>query len=270
VQISCAMSLHLKRPLVFLDLETTGTNVATDRIVEIAMVKIFPDGSRQVKVKRIHPGIPIPPDATAVHGISDQDVAGCPSFKQVANEIKQFLDQCDLAGYNLHRFDIPMLVEEFLRAGQSFNLKDRHIIDVQKIFFRMEPRDLSAAYRFYCGKEIQHAHSAEADATATYEVLQAQLKKYAELQACHDLESLAKFTSDGDFVDVGRRMIRQNGEVLFNFGKHKGKPVRQVLTEEPQYYDWIMNGEFLLDTKEKLTEIWNSLQLENLKRAGKV
>lgn len=263
------MSLNLKRPLVFLDLETTGTNVATDRIVEIAMVKILPDGQKQIKVKRIHPGMPIPPEATAVHGISDEDVAHCPSFKEVANEIKQFLDHCDLAGYNLHRFDIPMLVEEFLRVGQAFSLKDRHIIDVQKIFFRMEPRDLSAAYRFYCGKDMHDAHRAEADALATYEVLQAQLKKYTELQSCTNVEALAAFTSDGDFVDVGRRMIRQNGEVLFNFGKHKGKPVRQVLTEEPQYYDWIMNGEFLLDTKEKLTEIWNSMHMENLKRSGK-
>ncbi|MCL6524003.1 MAG: 3'-5' exonuclease [Thermoflavifilum sp.] len=263
------MPLQLKRPLAFLDLETTGVNLANDRIVEIAIVKIFPDGQQKNKVKRVNPGIPIPPEATAIHGITDKDVANCPTFKDVANEIKQFLDNCDLAGYNLHRFDIPMLVEEFLRADQEFSLKDRHIIDVQKIFFRMEPRDLSAAYRFYCGKEFPQAHHAEADAWATYEVLQAQLNKYPELQACQDLACLAEFTSEGDFVDVGRRMIRINGVEVFNFGKHKGKPVREVLRDEPQYYDWIKNGEFLLDTKNKLDEIWNSMLKEKLNRSGK-
>lgn len=253
-------ALQLNRPLAFIDLETTGTNVATDRIVEIAIVKIMPDGSRQSKVKRLNPTIPIPPASTAVHGISDADVQNEPTFKQVANELRQFLQNCDIAGYNSNRFDIPLLVEEFLRVGLDFEIAGRRFIDVQKIFHLMEKRTLGAAYKFYCDKTLDNAHSAEADAMATYEILQAQIDRYKELQ--NDVTALADFTKEEAFVDFGRRFILENGVEIFNFGKHKGRPVRVVLKEEPQYYDWMMKSDFSLHTKQKLTEIYNSMMLK--------
>lgn len=253
-------ALQLNRPLAFIDLETTGTNVATDRIVEIAIVKIMPDGSRQSKVKRLNPTIPIPPASTAVHGISDADVQNAPTFKQVANELRQFLQNCDIAGYNSNRFDIPLLVEEFLRVGLDFEIAGRRFIDVQKIFHLMEKRTLGAAYKFYCDKTLDNAHSAEADAMATYEILQAQIDRYKELQ--NDVTALADFTKEEAFVDFGRRFILENGVEIFNFGKHKGRPVRVVLKEEPQYYDWMMKSDFPLHTKQKLTEIYNSMMLK--------
>lgn len=253
-------ALQLNRPLAFIDLETTGTNVATDRIVEIAIVKIMPDGSRQSKVKRLNPTIPIPPASTAVHGISDADVQNEPTFKQVANELRQFLQNCDIAGYNSNRFDIPLLVEEFLRVGLDFEIAGRRFIDVQKIFHLMEKRTLGAAYKFYCDKTLDNAHSAEADAMATYEILQAQIDRYKELQ--NDVTALADFTKEEAFIDFGRRFILENGVEIFNFGKHKGRPVRVVLKEEPQYYDWMMKSDFPLHTKQKLTEIYNSMMLK--------
>lgn len=252
--------LQLKRPLAFIDLETTGTNIATDRIVEIAIIKVMPDGGSQSKVKRLNPGIPIPPGATAVHGISNQMVKDCPMFKEAANELRQFLDNCDIAGYNSNRFDIPLLAEEFLRAGLSFDTPGRRFIDVQKIFHLMEKRTLGAAYKFYCDKILEDAHSAEADARATYEILEAQVQRYDELR--NDVDSLSDFTKEDNFVDFARRIVMENNVEVFNFGKHKGRPVRVVLKEEPQYYDWMMKADFPLHTKQKLSEIFNSMMLK--------
>lgn len=255
-------SLQLTRPLAVIDLETTGTNVATDRIIEIAIVKVMPDKSIQKKTKRINPGMPIPAATTAIHGISDEDVKDCPTFKQAANELRQFLDNCDIAGYNSNRFDIPLLVEEFLRTGLEFDVKGRKFIDVQKIFHLMEKRTLSAAYKFYCDKNLENAHSAEADALATYEILEAQLDRYEQLQS--EVEPLADFTKEEEYVDFARRMIMQNGTEVFNFGKYKGRAVRDVLKIEPQYYDWMMKADFPLNTKQKLTDIYHSMMLKKI------
>ena len=251
--------IQLSRPLVFIDLETTGINLGTDRIVEIALVKIGADQSRLVKRKLINPEMPIPEAASAVHGITDEMVRQAPTFKQAANEIRQFLEQCDIAGYNSNRFDIPMLAEEFLRAGLDLDIRNRKLIDVQKIFHMMEQRTLSAAYKFYCNKNLEAAHSAEADATATYEVLEAQLQRYPQLG--NDLESILKFVGEEGIVDFARRFVLENGVEVFNFGKHKGRPVAEVLRAEPQYYDWMMRGDFPLHTKQKLTEILNRTML---------
>lgn len=254
-------ALQLTRPLAFIDLETTGTNVATDRIIEIAVIKVMPDKSVINKTKRINPGIPIPAATTAIHGITDEDVKDAPTFKQVANEYKQFLENCDIAGYNSNRFDVPLLVEEFLRLDLNFDIKSRKFVDVQKIFHLMEKRTLSAAYKFYCDKDLENAHSAEADAIATYEILEAQLTRY-EQQLKPEVEALATFTKEDDYVDFARRMTIQNGVELFNFGKYKGRPVRDVLKIEPQYYDWMMKADFPLNTKQKLTEIYHSMMLK--------
>lgn len=249
------MKLNLTRPIAFIDLETTGVNISSDRIVEIAIVKIVTDGTRQVKRKLINPQIPIPAGASDVHGITDEMVKDAPSFKQVANEIKQFIENCDLGGYNSNRFDIPMLIEEFLRAGVPFSADGRKLVDVQKVFHMMEQRTLGAAYKFYCNKTLEDAHSAEADATATWEVLEAQIERYPQIG--NTVESIVKFTGEDDIVDFARRFVKENGVEVFNFGKHKGKPVVQVLKEEPQYYDWMMKGDFAMNTKQKLTEIFN-------------
>lgn len=254
------MPLQLTRPLAVIDLETTGINLAVDRIVELAIVKVHPDGSRLVKRKLVNPQMPIPKISSDVHGITDDMVKDAPSFKQIANEIRQFLDHCDLAGYNSNRFDIPMLVEEFLRSGLDFDVASRHLLDVQKIYHMMEPRTLSAAYKFYCGKDLDNAHSAEADAIATFEILESQLQKYA--QAGTTVESVIKFTGQEQIVDFARRFIMENGIEIFNFGKHKGKPVTEVLKAEPQYYDWMMKGDFPMHTKQKLTEILNRTLLK--------
>lgn len=249
------MKLQLTRPIAFIDLETTGINISTDRIVEIAIVKISPDESRQVKRKLINPMMPIPASSSAIHGITDEMVKEAPSFKQVANEIKQFLENADLGGYNSNRFDIPMLIEEFLRIGIEFSADGRKLVDVQKVFHMMEQRTLSAAYKFYCQKTLEGAHSAEADAIATWEVLEAQVERYPHIG--DTVESIVKFTGEDDIVDFARRFVKENGIEIFNFGKHKGKPVTQVLKEEPQYYDWMMKGDFAMNTKQKLTEILN-------------
>ncbi|WP_438945481.1 exonuclease domain-containing protein [Sediminibacterium sp.] len=254
------MKLNLTRPIAFIDLETTGVNISNDRIVEIAIVKILTDGTRQVKRKLINPQIPIPAGASDVHGITDEMVKDAPSFKQVANEIKQFIENCDLGGYNSNRFDIPMLIEEFLRAGVPFSADGRKLVDVQKVFHMMEQRTLGAAYKFYCNKTLEGAHSAEVDATATWEVLEAQIEKYPQIG--NTVESIVKFTGEDDIVDFARRFVKENGVEVFNFGKHKGKPVVQVLKEEPQYYDWMMKGDFAMNTKQKLTEILNRTLLK--------
>ncbi len=249
------MNLQLTKPLAFIDLETTGINVSTDRIVEIAIVKISPDGTKTVKRKIINPTIPIPQGAIDVHGISNEMVKDAPTFKQAANEIKQFIEGCDIAGYNSNRFDIPMLVEEFLRCELNIEIENRKMVDVQKVYHLMEQRTLSAAYKFYCQKELEGAHGAEVDATATYEVLEAQIEKYSQIG--NTVESIIKFTGEEVIVDFSRRFIMEKGVEVFNFGKHKGKPVTQVLKEEPQYYDWMMKGDFALHTKQKITEILN-------------
>lgn len=247
------MPLKLTRPIVFFDIESTGTNVAIDRIVEIALMKVHPDQVQEKKVYRFNPGMPIPEEVVKIHGITNEDVATAPKFEEKANEILAFFDGADLAGYNSNRFDIPMLVEELLRCGLVFDLKRRRSIDVFKIFTSMERRDLEAAYQFYCGKELKNAHSAEADIDATYEVLLAQMERYDELP--DDLDELHEISKEGDFVDLGRRMIYVDGVPHFNFGKFKGRSVKDVLDREPQYYDWIMRSDFMLDTKQKLKEI---------------
>lgn len=253
--------LQLTKPLAVIDIECTGMNLSTDRIVEIAIVKITPDGKKVVKRKLLNPEIPIPPSQTDIHGISDEMVKDAPTFKQVANEIKQFIDTADLAGYNSNRFDVPMLVEEFLRASMEIDFKNRKLVDVQKIFHSMEQRTLSAAYKFYCNSTLENAHSAEADASATWEVLQSQIKKYPQLGTT--VESVLKcIGDDNNTVDFARRMVMDNGREVFNFGKHKGKGVTDVLKAEPQYYDWMMKGEFPLHTKQKLTEIFNRMMLK--------
>ncbi|HLX93730.1 MAG TPA: 3'-5' exonuclease [Puia sp.] len=252
--------LQLIRPLAVIDLETTGINLGTDRIVEIAIVKIAPDGTKSIKRKIVNPEIPIPQAASAVHGITDEMVKDAPTFKQLANELKQFIENCDLAGYNSNRFDIPMLAEEFLRAGMDFDCRGRKLVDVQKIFHLMEQRTLGAAYRFYCEKILDGAHSAEADATATWEVLEAQVVKYPQLGTT--VESILKFTGEDQIVDFARRFALENGVEIFNFGKFKGRNVAEVLKAEPQYYDWMMKGDFPMHTKQKLTEIFNRTLLK--------
>jgi len=249
------MPLQLKRPLVFIDLETTGVNLSTDRIVEIALIKITPDGSKVVKQKILNPQMPIPKSSSAIHGITDEKVKDAPTFKQVANELKQFIDDADLSGYNSNRFDIPMLMEEFLRAGFTIDMTNRRMLDVQHIYHMMEKRTLGAAYKFYCEKELHDAHSAEADAIATWEILEAQLTRYTHLG--NSLDTILQFTGEEKFVDFARRFVMDNDVEVFNFGKHKGRPVSDVLRAEPQYYDWMMKGDFPLHTKQKLTEILN-------------
>jgi DNA polymerase-3 subunit epsilon len=253
--------LQLKKPLAFIDIEATGTNVSTDRIVEIAIVKTLPDGNRTVKRKIINPQIPIPQVCIDIHGIDNDMVKDAPVFKQVAQEIKQFLDGCDLACYNAYRLDIPMLMEEFLRAEVDFDMKGRRLVDVQKIFHQMEQRTLTAAYKFYCNKTLEQAHSAESDATATAEILYAQLERYPQLG--NQLDTILKVIGEDAIIDYARRFIYDDkGVEVFNFGKHKGRPVSDVLKAEPQYYDWMMKGEFPMNTKQKLTEIYTRTMLK--------
>ena len=248
------MQLNLKNPLVFFDLETTGINISTDRIVEISYLKVYPDGREETKTMRINPGMPIPPEATAVHKITDADVAGCPTFKEVAKTIAADLEGCDLAGYNSNRFDVPLLVEELLRAGVSIDISRRKLIDVQTIFHKMEQRTLSAAYKFYCNKSLENAHTAEADTLATYEVLKAQLDRYPDLK--NDVAFLSQYSCYSNNVDFAGRMVyNDKGEEVINFGKYKGRLVTEILKSDPGYYSWIMNGDFPLNTKKMLTEI---------------
>lgn len=256
--------LKLNRPLAFIDLETTGLNIQTDKIVEIAIVKIMPDEQKIAKRKFINPEIPIPAGSSAIHGITDDMVKDAPTFKQVANEIKQFLHNCDIGGYNSNRFDVPLLVEEFLRAGLDINFDNTTLLDIQNIFHKMEQRTLSAAYQFYCNKTLEKAHSAEADATATFEVLLAQLDKYNQLG--DTLDTILQCIGKEEIVDYARRFIKSNGVEVFNFGKHKGKSVIEVLKQEPGYYDWMMKGDFCLHTKKKLAEIWNKSLLKKTQK----
>lgn len=252
--------LKLIKPLAFIDLETTGVNLGTDRIVEIAIVKILLDGTKTTKRRLLNPEMPIPKSSSDIHGITDDMVKDAPTFKQVANELKQTLDGCDIAGYNSNRFDIPLLVEEFLRVQVDFDMKGRRMVDVQKIFHQMEQRTLSAAYKFYCQKNLDGAHSAEADATATYEILEAQLQRYPVLGLTVD--SICKAIGDEQIVDFARRFVMDNGVEVFNFGKFKGRAVADILRSEPQYYDWMMKGDFPQHTKQKLTEIYTRTMLK--------
>ena len=254
------MMLQLTKPLAFIDLETTGINLGTDRIVEIAIVKILMEGNRSVKRKLVNPQMPIPKQASDIHGITDDMVKDAPSFKQIAHELKQMLDGCDIAGYNSNRFDIPLLMEEFLRAEVEFEMKGRKMLDVQQIFHKMEQRTLSAAYKYYCSKTLDGAHSAEIDATATYEIFEAQLERYPELGS--SVDSALKAIGEDVIVDFARRFIMDNGVEVFNFGKFKGRPVADVLKTEPQYYDWMMKGDFPQHTKQKLTEIFTRTMLK--------
>ena len=248
------MKLNLKNPIVFFDLETTGINPATDRIVEISYLKIHPNGKEESRTYRVNPGIPIPKEASEIHHITDEMVADCPGFKEVGQIIANDIKGCDLAGFNSNRFDVPLLAEEFLRNDIDLDMRARKLIDVQVIFHKMEQRNLRAAYRFYCDKELEDAHSAEADTRATYEVLKAQLERYPELK--NDVEFLAEFSTQNRNVDFAGKFIYNNkGEEVFNFGKYKDISVEEVLKKDPGYYGWMMNGDFALNTKNVLTKI---------------
>ena len=250
------MELQLTKPLVFFDLETTGLNVGKDRIVEISLLKKMPNQTEQSKTYRVNPEMPISAESTSIHGISDEDVADSPTFKHLAVDIIKFLEGCDLSGFNLIKFDVPMLIEEFLRVGQDFDLKNRQIIDVQRVFHQMEKRTLEAAYQFYCAKDLKNAHSAEADTRATYEVYKAQIERYENLE--NNTNFIHEFTgSPSDkMVDMAGRLVKnEKGEACINFGKHKGKTVVQVLETDPGYYSWMMNGDFPLYTKKVMKDI---------------
>lgn len=262
------MKLNLKRPLAFFDLEATGINVGADRIVEIAILKAMPDGSELVKTWRVNPEMPIPLQTSLIHGIYDEDIANEPTFKTLATEIAEFIGESDLAGYNSNKFDIPMLLEEFLRAEVDFDMNNRKFVDVQNIFHQMEQRTLKAAYKFYCQEDLINAHAAEADVIATYKVLLGQLEMYKETEfeskqgvksipVVNDVDALHIFTNINKPVDfAGRLVYNDNDEVCFNFGKHKGKTTAQVFSVEPSYYAWMKNGDFPLYTKKKLDEEW--------------
>ncbi len=262
------MNLKLKRPLAIFDLETTGVNISTDRIVEISILKVSPDGTEAVKTMKINPEIPIPLESSMFHGIYDEDIKDVPTFKDVAEEFAAFIGNADLAGYNSNKFDIPMLMEEFLRAGVDFSLEGRLFVDVQNIFHQMEQRTLKAAYRFYCGSELDNAHSAEDDVRATYEVLKSQLDRYENIEwedkagkksipVVNDVEALHRFTNLTRPVDfAGRMVFNEQGEEVFNFGKHKGRTVEAVFAMEPSYYSWMMQGDFPRYTKKCLDKVW--------------
>lgn len=250
-------NLKLERPLAFFDLETTGVNTSKDRIVEIAIVKLYPDGNREEYIQRINPEMNIPREASEVHGIYDKDVENEPTFKEVAEEIKSFLENCDVAGYNSNRFDLPLLHESFARAEIDIDLKNIKKVDVQQIFYKKEQRTLSAALKFYCDKDLENAHSALADVNATIDVLEAQLEKYEDLE--RDIDFLDKYTGSDEFVDYARRIKMKNGVAVFNFGKHKEKTVDSVFKSEPNYYHWIMKGDFAQDTKDAFTKIFENL-----------
>ncbi len=261
------MNLNLQNPIAFFDLETTGLTITTDRIVEICILKIMPDGTSQIKKDIINPTIPIPPEISEIHGIWDKDVIDKPSFADVAKQYYQFIDKCDMAGFNSNKFDVPMLAEEFARAGVDFDIKGRKFVDIQNIFHKMEPRNLSAAYRFYCNKDLENAHTAEADTVATYEILLAQIERYKDQEykdkdgsisvpIQNDIKKLSEFSFYNKNADiVGQIIFDKNNEEVFNFGKFKGMKVADVFKKEPQYYDWMMKGNFSEFTKKVITAI---------------
>lgn len=248
------MELQLKKPIIFFDLETTGVNILRDRIVEISYIKVMPSGEEIERTMRINPGMPIPPESTAVHHITDDDVRDCPRFKDIARELAQVFMGCDIAGYNSNRFDVPLLMQEFSNAGVDIDLARHNFVDVQNIFHKMEQRTLVAAYRFYCDKELDNAHSANADTRATYEVLKAQLDRYPSLK--NDISFLAEFSRMNKNADLmGRIVFNEAGKEVFNFGKYKGQEVEKIFAREPGYYSWMMQGEFAEDTKRVITRI---------------
>ncbi len=262
-----SIPLNLKNPIVFFDLETTGMNIVHDRIVEISFLKIDVNGQEEMKTYRVNPGIPISPESTSIHGISNEDVKDCPTFAEIAKSILHDIEGCDLAGFNSNKFDVPLLVEEFLRAEIDFDPRKRKFIDVQVIFHKMEQRTLSAAYKFYCKKTLENAHSAEADVRATYEVLKAQIGRYKDMEfkdnkgnvsvpVVNDMEALAAFSSHTVNVDfAGRIVMNDQGKECFNFGKYRGVPVEEVFSKDPAYYSWMMKGDFPLYTKKVITAI---------------
>jgi DNA polymerase-3 subunit epsilon len=248
------VKLNLKNPLVFFDLETTGTNIVFDRIVEISYLKVFPNGDEESKTRRINPEMPIPPQSSAVHGIFDEDIKDAPTFKSIARSLAAQIEGCDLAGYNSNRFDIPLLAEEFLRAEVDIDFTKRKFVDVQTIFHKKEQRTLSAAYKFYCNKDLENAHTAEADTNATYEILQSQLERYPDL--VNDVQFLAEFSAQNNNVDfAGRVIYNEKNQEMINFGKYKGRLVEEVFRDDPGYYGWIMQGDFALHTKKVFTNI---------------
>lgn len=261
------MQLNLKKPLAFFDIETTGLNITTDRLIEISILKVQPNNTEEQKTWRVNPGVPIPEQSSKIHGIFDKDVEGLPFFRDIAHEVSRFLQSCDLAGYNAIKFDIPVLMEEFLRTDTPFDLTNRQLIDVQTIFMKMEPRTLKGAYRFFCQKELEDAHSAQADTYATYEILKAQLDRYQDAQyedvtgnkskpVVNDMLALHNFSSHHQNADLaGQIIFNAAGQEVFNFGKHKGRTVTEVFQNEPSYYDWMMKGEFPLFTKKLITSI---------------
>jgi len=263
------MNLNLRKPLAFFDLETTGISITHDRIVEISILKVSPNGEKEVKTMKVNPGKPIPIESSLIHGIYDEDVKDAPQFQQIAKSIANFLEGCDLGGYNIVKFDVPMLVEEMLRANVDFDMKTRNLVDAQKIFFLMEPRTLSAAYKFYCQKELHNAHSAEADTLATFEIFCSQIDKYEGVEVQekegvvvpvkNDMTVINKLSLSNQVDFAGRIVYNKNNVPVFNFGKHKDVPVVDVIKKEPNYYTWMMDGDFPLDTKKRLTEIKLSL-----------
>ena len=258
------MRIQLHKPIVFFDLETTGVNITTDRIVEISVVKVFPNGEEMRKTYRINPEMPIPPQATAVHGISDADVADCPKFKQKAKELVEIFSDADIAGYNSNKFDVPLLAEEFIRAGVDFDLKKRNFVDVMSIFMKKEPRNLSAAYKFYCNGDLENAHSANADTEATYEVFKAQVERYGDIG--NDISEISKFSSYNNNADfMGRLIYDADHRVVINFGKYKGMLLTDVFKRDSAYYDWMMTGESPLYTKKILTDEYMKFKMESKK-----
>ncbi len=248
------MKLNLKNPIVFFDLETTGLNISSDRIVELSYLKVFPDGHEESKTYRINPEMPIPKQSSEIHKIYDEDIKDAPTFSEIAKTLAKDIEGCDLAGYNSNKFDIPVLAEEMIRADVDIDFKKRKFVDVQIIFLKKEPRTLGAAYRFFCNKELVDAHSAEADTRATYEILQAQLDKYPDLE--NDINKLSEFSSHNKNADfAGRIIYNENGDECFNFGKYKGKKVTDVFEKDPGYYGWMINNDFPLYTKNLLTQI---------------
>lgn len=257
------MNLKLEKPIVFFDLETTGIQISSDRIVEISFLKIFPNGNKESKTWLVNPTIPIPSESTEIHGISDEKVKNEPTFKELAPEISKIIHNCDLAGYNSNKFDIPLLAEEFLRVGVDFNMKNRKAVDVQNIFHKMEQRTLIAAYKFYCNKELTNAHSAEADTTATYEILLSQLEKYEELE--NNINFLSEFSLlGGEFADMaGFIRYNKNGEEILSFGKYKGVTLKQIWQENKGYFSWIQNADFPLFTKNIMKNFADKMRLED-------
>jgi DNA polymerase-3 subunit epsilon len=271
------MKLKLERPLVFFDLETTGLNISKDQIVEISLLKVFPDQTEISKTYRVKPDVKISDEAFAIHGISNEDVINEPNFAQIGTEIALFMQNCDIAGYNSNKFDLPLLMEEFLRVDINFDLRGIRFIDVQNIFHKMEPRTLSAAYKFYCNAELENAHQAEADTIATYNVLKGQLDLYEgqmyqdkkngnSVTFSNDVKMLSNFTSDNRSVDfAGHIVFDENDIEIFNFGKHKGKSVKEIFTKEPAYYDWMKKSDFPRFTKKVIDQIWTEMKLSDLK-----